>query len=74
MKIQSISVFLDVVKFADFRWKMLMSVELKECVTWFIYIFWSSFGNKSPPHPWAVPKKLILNRVKIDFYVALVYG
>ena len=34
---QSISVFLDIAKFADFRWKMLMSAELKGCVTWFIY-------------------------------------
>ena len=31
---QSISVFLE---FADFRWKKLMSAELKETVTWFIY-------------------------------------
>ena len=30
---KSISVFLDIAKFADFRQKMLMSAELKECVT-----------------------------------------
>ena len=30
-------VFLDIAKFTDFRWKMLMSAKLKECVTWFIY-------------------------------------
>ena len=30
---QSISVFLDVAKFADFQIKMLMSAELKMCVT-----------------------------------------
>ena len=34
---QSISVFLYITKFADFRWKMLMSAELRGCVTWFIY-------------------------------------
>ena len=33
---KSISVFLDIAKFADFRWKMLMPAELKGCVTWFI--------------------------------------
>ena len=36
---QSISVLLRIAKFADFRWKMLMSAELKGCVTWFIYFF-----------------------------------
>ena len=30
---QSMSVFLDITKFADFRWKILMSAELKGCVT-----------------------------------------
>ena len=30
---ESISVFLDIAKFADFGLKMLMSAELKECVT-----------------------------------------
>ena len=30
---QSVSVFLDIAKFADFRSKMLISVELKGCVT-----------------------------------------
>ena len=33
---QSNSVFLNIAKFADFWWKMLMSAELKGCVTWFI--------------------------------------
>ena len=33
MKIQSISVFLNAVKFAEFRLKMHVSAELKECVT-----------------------------------------
>ena len=33
---QSTSVFLDIAKFVDFLWKMLISVELKGCVTWFI--------------------------------------
>ena len=30
---QSMSVVLDIAKFADFREKMLMSAELKKCVT-----------------------------------------
>ena len=30
---QSVSVFLDIAKFADFRSKMLMLAELNECVT-----------------------------------------
>ena len=30
---ESISVFLDITKFADFREKILMSAELKRCVT-----------------------------------------
>ena len=34
---QSVSVFLDIAKFVDFRWKMLMSSEIKGCITWFIY-------------------------------------
>ena len=34
---QSISVFLDIGKFVDFWWKMLMSAELKGYVTWFLY-------------------------------------
>ena len=34
---QSISVFLDIAKFANFRWKMLMSAEFKACITWFVY-------------------------------------
>ena len=34
---QSISVFLDISKFADFRWKILMSTGLKGYITWFIY-------------------------------------
>ena len=35
---QSSSVFLDIAKYADFRWKkMLMSAELMGCVTCFIY-------------------------------------
>ena len=29
--------FPDIAKFADFRQKILMSAELKSCVTWFIY-------------------------------------
>ena len=33
---QAISVFLDITKAGDFRWKILMSAELKRCVTWFI--------------------------------------
>ena len=33
-KTQSISVFLDKTKVADFRWKMLTLAELKRCVTW----------------------------------------
>ena len=31
--IQSISAFIDITKFADFREKMLMSAELRGCVT-----------------------------------------
>ena len=38
---QSVSVFLDIKKFAFFPWKMLMSAELKGCATW--YIFWIFF-------------------------------
>ena len=34
---QSISVFLDITKVADFLCKKLMSAELKGCVTSFIY-------------------------------------
>ena len=34
---QPISVFLDIIKFADFGEKMLMSAELSWCVTLFIY-------------------------------------
>ena len=34
---QSIPVFPDILKIADFDEKMLMSAELKGCVTWFIY-------------------------------------
>ena len=34
---QSIPVFLDIAKFANFRWKMLMSAERKRQVTWFKY-------------------------------------
>ena len=37
VKMQSISVCLDIAKFGNFSWKMLMSTEIKECVTWFIY-------------------------------------
>ena len=66
--------------------KMLMSAELKECVTWFIYfldLLWvryncakfhhcticaTNFREQGPfwplPHPWADPKKPILNSVK----------
>ena len=33
-KIQSISVFVDEAKFADFLWKI---GELKRCVTWIVY-------------------------------------
>ena len=33
----SIYVFLDITKFADFQWKILMSAILWGCVTWFIY-------------------------------------
>ena len=35
----SISVFLDIPKFADFWWKMLISVWLKRYATWFRYFF-----------------------------------
>ena len=35
---QSISVFLDIGKFADFQWKMLMSVELWKCAKWLIHL------------------------------------
>ena len=34
---QSISVVLDIAKFADLWWKMLISVEIKGCVKWFTY-------------------------------------
>ena len=34
---QFLSLFLDITKMAYFWWKMLMSVELKGCLTWFIY-------------------------------------
>ena len=69
--------------------KMLMSVELKACVTWFIYflellcvsyncakfhhcrIYVTGFREGgpfcSPSHPWAAPKKPILNRVNNSF-------
>ena len=33
LSIQSISVFIDITKFADFREKMLMSADLRGCVT-----------------------------------------
>ena len=37
-KFQSISVFfLEITKPTDFRWKIVMSAELKWCATWFIY-------------------------------------
>ena len=36
---QFISLFLNVTEVADFLWKMLMSAELKGCVTWAIYFF-----------------------------------
>ena len=67
--------------------KMLMSAELKGCVTWFTYLLdllWvryncakfhhcricvTDFREGGPfcppsPHPWAAPKRPILNRVK----------
>ena len=62
--------------------KMLMSAELKVCVTWFIYfldLLWVRYNCfiivgyvwqilwRGSPHPWAAPKKPILNRVK-DFF------
>ena len=68
---QSISVFLDIAKFSDFRRKMLMSAELKGCTIWFIYFWiffvtmpsfiivgyvWQILGFMAP-HPWAAPKK-----------------
>ena len=34
---QSVPVFPDILKIADFRWKMLKSAELKGRVTWFMY-------------------------------------
>ena len=61
---------------------MLMSAELKVCVTWFIYfldLLWVRYNCfiivgyvwqilwRGSPHPWAAPKKPILNRVK-DFF------
>ena len=50
---------------------MLMSAELKGCVTWFICfldLLWvryncAKFHQCRCPHPWAAPKKPILNRV-----------
>ena len=38
-KMQSLSLFLDITKFPDFRWKTLMSAEIRGCVTWFLYLF-----------------------------------
>ena len=37
IKKQSISVFCDIAKFVDFQWKTLISAELKESATWFIF-------------------------------------
>ena len=68
--------------------KMLISADLKGCVTWFIHFLdplWVRYNCAKfyhcricmtdfreggrlfhpPPHPWAAPKKPILNRVKI---------
>ena len=42
---QSIAVFLNVAKFNDFSKKMLMSAEVKACVTSFISFFGSSLGK-----------------------------
>ena len=65
---------------------MLISVELRGCVTWFIYfldLLWVSFvivgyvrqilGPLLPPHPWAAPKKPILYRVKDLVTLTAVY-
>ena len=65
---------------------MLMSAEIKGCVTWFLHFldlpyvrhncakfhhckicvkdFREEGPKRHPPHPWAAPKKPILNRVK----------
>ena len=37
IKMQSMSVFFDVTKFADFWCKMLMSAEIAGCVKWLMY-------------------------------------
>ena len=37
IQMQSISVFLDMTKVANFWWKMLMPAEVKMCVIWFIF-------------------------------------
>ena len=76
---QSISVFLDIVKLLISGEKMLMSPELKGCVTWFIYFLYllqvrykcAKFYHcrirgtyvRHPRHPWAAPKMPVLNRV-----------
>ena len=45
VKMQSISVFPQIRKIADFLWKMLMSAERKTYITWFVYFFGSSLSK-----------------------------
>ena len=69
----------------NFGEKMLMSAEVKGCVTWFMHfldLLWVRYNGAKfhqckicvtdfrewrpfwfPPHPWAAPKRPILNRV-----------
>ena len=74
--------------------KILMSAELRGCITWFIYFLDLVYVRYNcakfhhceicvtdfregcpfwlPPHPWAVPKMPILNRVNITPITVLV--
>ena len=67
---------------------MLMSAEHKEYVTWFIYFLdhyricvtdFKEGGLSAPHHPWAAPKRPMLNRVKsckkvMEFFFSKVAG
>ena len=44
-KMQSISVFLDITKVADFQWKNA-DVSRTQGVNYVIYVFWGSFADK----------------------------